>query len=229
VTEPGARRTSESLALALLLATGAGAIEAYSIVVLGAFAGAQTGNIVLGSIELSKLHWAAAVRYGIPIIAFIGGVLLASSLRTEPLLSLFRRPFRALLAVELLTLVVVGFLPDSSPRLIASILITVTVASQAATFRTLVDVGYNSAFTTGNLMNVIGMAHTAIVKRDHAAAVHARRVGIVICFYTVGAIVGAVCSREFGRHGVWAAAVLLAAALGLFISDERSLRQSVPE
>jgi uncharacterized membrane protein YoaK (UPF0700 family) len=72
---------------------------------------------------------------------------------------LLHRPFRMLLTVEAATLVVVGFLPATMPKLVSSVLITVAAAAQAATFRTLVDVGYNSAFTTGNLMNAVGLAY----------------------------------------------------------------------
>jgi uncharacterized membrane protein YoaK (UPF0700 family) len=223
------RRTSESLGLAILLASAAGSIEAYSVTVLGAFAGAQTGNVVLGSIELSRLHWHSAARYGVPILAFIVGVLLSNSLRTERMTNVLRRPFRVLLAVELATVVIVGFLPGSTPKLVASIMITVAVAAQAATFRTLVDVGYNSAFTTGNLMNTVGTAHAAFVLHDHVALVHTRRGATVIGCYALGAVLGGICVRAFGHHGVWCAAVILAGALVLFVTDERERHQSVPE
>jgi uncharacterized membrane protein YoaK (UPF0700 family) len=223
------RRTSESLALGIILALAAGSIEAYSIIWLGAFAGAQTGNVVFGSIALSHLHWATAARYGVPILAFIGGVLLSNAARSGRFGEALHRPFRVLLTVETATLVVVGFLPASMPKLVSSVLITIAVAAQAATFRTLVDVGYNSAFTTGNLMNAVGMAYTAVTKRDHEAYVHTRRGAIVIVSYAVGAVGGALSTRAFNRHGVWCGAIILVAGLLLFVTDERMHHQSVAE
>ena len=229
MTGASRRRTSESFVLAGLLAAAAGSIEAYSIVVLGAFAGAQTGNVVFASIEISRWHWDAAGRYLWPILAFVFGVLVARTLLTRRVAELVHRPYRAILTLELVILLAMGFLPGSTPRTLTSVILTVAVAAQASTFRTVVDVGYNSAFTTGNLMNAVTALHAAVVDRNRAELVHARRVFAVIGCYVVGAILGAVSSREFGRPGIWCGAVILAAALALFVTDERLERQTVVE
>ncbi|MCW2526597.1 MAG: hypothetical protein JWM76_1457 [Pseudonocardiales bacterium] len=229
MTKDQHRRTSETVRLALLLAAAAGSIEAYSIAVLNAFAGAQTGNVVLGSIALSQGEWSAVGRYVWPILAFIAGVMMAQTLLTDRLARAVHRPYRVLLGVEILTLIVIGLLPEQTPKVIVSIVITVIVAAQASTFRTLVDIGYNSAFTTGNLMNAITAAHAGLMKHDHASLVHARRVGRVIASYAVGAVAGAFCVREFGHRGIWLAAVVLILALVLFITDQREGLQSQPE
>lgn len=223
------RRTSESFALAAVLAAAAGSIEAYSVIALGAFAGAQTGNVVLGSIELSQTHWSAASHYIWPILAFVGGALLSQVLRTDRLAVVIRRPFRLVLGVELVVLVVVGFLPGSAPRILASVLVTFAVAAQAATFRKLVDIGYNSAFTTGNLMTALAAAYAAIVLKDQKERAHARWFGTVISCYAVGALAGAVSAHHVHRHGAWLSAALLAVALALFVTDRRLGRQTVPE
>ena len=217
------RLTSESFALAVVLATAAGSIEAYSVITLGAFAGAQTGNVVLGSIEISHAHWSAAARYVWPILAFIAGVLLARTLQTGKVAVLVRRPYRAVLTAELLALFVVGCLPTSTPRVLVSVVVTAAVAAQASTFRTLVDIGYNSAFTTGNLMNALIAAHTAVAARSREQLVHARRVFGVIGCYAVGAVAGALITRWLDRQGIWFAVALLAVALVLF-----RLRQETP-
>lgn len=223
------RRTSESVALAATLALTAGAIESYSLIVLGAFAGAQTGNVVLGAGDAARLDWAATARHVWPIVAFIGGVLLAQTLLLPGMTRLVRRPYRALLTLELVVVLVIGALPASSPRVLASILLTIAVAAQASTFRKLVDVGYNSAFTTGNLINFVTAAHAAVVGRQAIDRVHARRIGLVIGCYAVGAVIGALASRHWHRHGAWCAAVFLAVAVGVFVHDERTNRQIVPE
>ncbi len=226
---PVAYRTSQSFGLAVLLSSAAGSIEAYSVIKLGAFAGAQTGNVVLGAIEISRWRWTPAARYLWPILAFVVGIVLARTLLTPRVVRLVRRPYRAILAFELIMVIAMGFLPDTTPRALASVIITLAVAAQMSTFRTVVDIGYNSAFTTGNLMNAITAAHAAFVKHDHDELVHARRVSGVIASFVAGAILGAVCAHEFGRHGIWLGGVLLAAALALFVSDQRLERQSVPE
>jgi uncharacterized membrane protein YoaK (UPF0700 family) len=223
------RRTSQSFALGVLLAAAAGAIEAYSVLRLNAFAGAQTGNVVLGAVAVSRGEWKTTVRYIWPILAFVCGVLMARTLVTGRVAVLVRRPFRAVLIAELVTLIIVGVLPTATPHAIVSVIITVAVAVQAATFRTLVDVGYNSAFTTGNLMNAVASLHAAVSARDRAELLHARRIFAVIGCYAAGAIAGGLCARAFGRPTVWCAAVLLAAALVLFVADERRRLQTVTE
>jgi uncharacterized membrane protein YoaK (UPF0700 family) len=223
------RRTSESVALAAVLALAAGAIESYSVIILGAFAGAQTGNVVLGAGDAARLDWSSTARYAWPILGFIGGVLFAQTLLLPSVATLVRRPYRALLALELAAIIVIGALPASSPALLASILLTVTVAAQASTFRKLVDVGYNSAFTTGNLMNFLSAAHAAVIGHQPIDRVHARRIGLVIVCYVVGAVIGALGSLHWHRHGAWWAAVFLAVAIGVFVYDERRDRQTVPE
>ncbi len=223
------RRTSQSFPLAALLALAAGSIEAYSVLHLDAFAGAQTGNVVFAAIAISRWQWSIALRYILPILAFIGGVLIARTLLTHRVAGIVRRPYRAILIVEVTLLVVMGFLPESTPRELLSVIITVAVAAQMSTFRTVVDVGYNSAFTTGNLMNALTAAHAGLVKKDQSELVHARRLFVVIACFVIGAVLGAVATREWGRHGVWFGAAVLGLALVLFITDERFERQEVVE
>ncbi len=218
----GARRTSQSFALAALLAAAAGSIEAYSVVDLGAFAGAQTGNLLFGSIAISRWQWSTALRYLLPIAAFVAGVLAARTLLTPWAATIVHRPYRAVLIFEVTLLVLMGLLPDSTPREFTSVVITVAVAAQASTFRTVVDVGYNSAYATGNMMNTVTAAHAGFVNRDRTELVHARRVFSVIGCYAFGAMIGAGVTRELGRHGILAGAVLIGLALALFIADEHT-------
>jgi uncharacterized membrane protein YoaK (UPF0700 family) len=226
---PVAYRTSQSFGLAVLLSFTSGSIEAYSVLKLGAFAGAQSGNLVLAATQIARWHWRAAAPHLWPLLAFTVGVIMAQTLLTPRVVRVVRRPYRAILTFELIMLVAMGFLPDSTPRVIASVIITIAVSAQMSTFRTVVDIGYNSAFTTGNLMNAITAAHAGIVKHDREQLVHARRGLGIIASYLAGAILGGVCAYHLGRHGIWISAALLAVALGLFVSDERLERQAVLE
>jgi uncharacterized membrane protein YoaK (UPF0700 family) len=78
-------------------------------------------------------------------------------------------------------------------------------------------------------MNTVGTAYGALVKHDHNAMIHTRRGVLVIVSYAVGAVLGALGVREFGRHGLLCAAVILGGALLLFVIDERHHVQSQPE
>ena len=73
---------SESLALGIVLTLAGGFQDAYSYNCRGkVFANAQTGNIVLLGQNLATGNWQSAVRYLLPILAFIGGVYVTEWIR----------------------------------------------------------------------------------------------------------------------------------------------------
>ena len=73
---------SEALPVGLCLALGGGMLDAYSYLQRGqVFATAETGNIVLLSINLSMANWSQALHYLLPVLAFFAGVLSTELLR----------------------------------------------------------------------------------------------------------------------------------------------------
>ena len=72
------KQMSESLLIGVLLAISGGLMDAYSYLYRGqVFANAQTGNVLLLSVHLSKGEWDAALNYAFPIAAFLTGVAFA--------------------------------------------------------------------------------------------------------------------------------------------------------
>lgn len=66
---------SESFPVGVLLAISGGLMDAYSYLYRGhVFANAQTGNVLMFSIHLSKGEWMSSLHYALPIIAFLSGV-----------------------------------------------------------------------------------------------------------------------------------------------------------
>ena len=83
------KQMSESMGIGVLLAVSGGLMDAYSYLFRGeVFANAQTGNILLFSVYLSRGQWAAALHYLCPILAFSLGIgcaaLLCSLCRFQP-------------------------------------------------------------------------------------------------------------------------------------------------
>ena len=65
------RQVSETVRLGLLLALSGGLMDAYSYLFRGeVFANAQTGNILLFSVNLSQGNWGVVKEYGCPVLAF---------------------------------------------------------------------------------------------------------------------------------------------------------------
>lgn len=76
------RQVSETVRLGLLLALSGGLMDAYSYLFRGeVFANAQTGNILLFSVNLSHGNWGMVKEYGCPVLAFGAGIALAFLIR----------------------------------------------------------------------------------------------------------------------------------------------------
>ena len=75
---------SESIRLGIILALSGGFMDAYSYMCRGkVFANAQTGNILLFGIYMSERQWDMAIRYLIPVIAFVTGIGVADLVRMK--------------------------------------------------------------------------------------------------------------------------------------------------
>ncbi|MFR2836662.1 MAG: YoaK family protein, partial [[Clostridium] nexile] len=78
------RQMSESIRLGIILALSGGFMDAYSYMCRGkVFANAQTGNILLFGIYMSERQWDMAIRYLIPVIAFVTGIGVADLVRMK--------------------------------------------------------------------------------------------------------------------------------------------------
>lgn len=76
------KQMSESIRLGVVLAIAGGFMDAYSYMCRGkVFANAQTGNILLLGIHLSEKNWSVALRYAVPVVAFVVGIALSDMIR----------------------------------------------------------------------------------------------------------------------------------------------------
>ncbi len=79
-----AKQMSESIELGIVLAISGGFMDAYSYMCRGeVFANAQTGNMLLLGINLSKGSLKMAAAYFFPVISFAIGIALAYIVRTH--------------------------------------------------------------------------------------------------------------------------------------------------
>jgi uncharacterized membrane protein YoaK (UPF0700 family) len=91
-------RRDETVAVALLLAFAGGCLDAYTRIIHGVMANAQTANLVLLWVHGTTDDWARALQFGAPILAFAIGIVLAAWLVPSLALGL---PVIALLVVLL--------------------------------------------------------------------------------------------------------------------------------
>ena len=106
-----AKQVSESLTLGIFLALAGGFMDAYSYECRGeVFANAQTGNILLFGIHISKGEFPMALRYLCPILAFALGIVVSDVVKhylKEKKLPHWRQ---VTILFEAVVLVAVGFM-----------------------------------------------------------------------------------------------------------------------
>ena len=105
---------SESFLTAAFLSISGGLQDAYTYIYRGeVFANAQTGNIVLLSQSLVERKWSTVIHYLIPLGFFAMGIVVAEGIR-QKYKNVQRIHWRQLvLLMEMLLLLVVGFLPTA--------------------------------------------------------------------------------------------------------------------
>lgn len=140
------KQMSDSLTVGVLLAVVGGFLDAYTYLLRGhVFANAQTGNIVLLGLSAAQGEFLKASYYLLPILAFLCGVLLTEWIRSRFQNCQAIHWRQLVVAVEMVLLVIVAFLPLGSWDSAANIMISLLCAMQVEGFRKILG---NAAATT---------------------------------------------------------------------------------
>jgi uncharacterized membrane protein YoaK (UPF0700 family) len=217
-----ATKTTSTLRFALLVTAASGFLDAYTFLARGGvFANVQTGNVVLFFIDLSERHFTECLDHVWPIVAFLLGVTLATHVKTGKLDHLVRYPLRWTMAVHVLTLAIIGFVPESVPNLYVTVPIAFMGAMQLELFRSIGDLNYMVVATTGNLMRMVDTAYSMITTKSESDRIAFRTYRNVTFSFSVGAATGACATQWLGVHAIWLASAFLAVTLVFFVLDER--------
>lgn len=215
---------ARTLWFALLLTLSNGFMDAHTFMVRGGvFANVQTGNVIFAAIDAAEGRLHGALAHVWPILAFIVGMLLASHIKSGRAEHLVRYPLRWMMAIQVVVLIVIGFVPLSVPHNYVTVPIAFMAAMQIGLFRNIGDLAYLPVATTGNLMRLIESGYDGLVEKNPGALKSSGIYGTVVIAFTTGAVAGAFASDAWGAHAVWVAAGILAATLVLFVIDESML------
>lgn len=199
---------SESLVLGILLAIVGGYLDTYSYLSRGqVFANAQTGNIVLLGLNLSKGQYANSLHYLFPILAFAAGIVLSEMIRTPNYESFHWR--QVVIAIELCVLTAVAFMPEETMDYMANIGISFVCSLQVQAFRKLHGAAFATTMCTGNLRSGTECL-CAYFKTKNPLLLHkAKLYFLIIAFFIFGAAMGALLTTAMGIHAVLACVALL--------------------
>ena len=206
-------------ATGMCLALAGGFLDAYTYISRGGvFANAQTGNVGLLAIAISRGHAAYAVRCILPIGGFVIGVAGAESLKPPAIARRLRHPARTAIAFEAVVLAVVGLLPAAVPDRTLTLIISAMLGFQVQSIRTLGAWSYDTTMTTGNLRSAMQAAVHAVAGRDSEALSKALNPASVVVSFAVGAT-GALLTIHLHDRSIWVAGGILGCSLGLFVFD----------
>jgi uncharacterized membrane protein YoaK (UPF0700 family) len=200
---------SESMVLAIFLTLAGGFQDVYSYNCRDqVFANAQTGNIVLLGQNLAQGNWEKAVRYVIPILAFLGGVYLTEWVRNKyhDYKKIHWR--QIVLLVEVTFLIIVGLLPQSLNPL-ANAMMSFACAMQVNSFRKFRGIPCATTMCIGNMRSATEMLCRYHITKDPGLKKKCHHYYFIILIFALGAAMGALLCFRMGDRAIWVAAMLL--------------------
>lgn len=217
------KQVSDSLVVGILLAIVGGYLDAYTFIARGeVFANAQTGNMVLFGLNMARGNWIKAVYYLIPILAFILGVVIAELIKGQYKMNRRIHWRQIIIAIEIVTLLIVNFIPQGDFNIVANVLISFVCSMQVQGFRKINGNAYATTMCTGNLRSAT--EHICRYKKTKdKVALHKslQYYGIIVSFIS-GAIIGTYLTGIYQDKAVGCICIVLATVLILMFRKERS-------
>lgn len=216
-----------------LLITVAGCFGAYTYCVRGnVFCNAQTGNVVLMGLALGSGKWGEAIYYLIPISAYLAGAFFSELLPNPIKHKLPIRWDTLFIAVEMLVVLALGFVPLSAPVQISQVAINFIASMQYNTFRQAEGVPMATTFATNHIRQ-IGISLANEVKHPHAEDNANRQrlqlhFHMLVLFFT-GAVIGTVLCHLLFEKAIWATLLPLGVILCRFLYADLVLEKDLKE
>ncbi len=214
----------------------AGFFGAYTYLLRGyVFCNAQTGNVVLMGMALGARKWGEAFYYLIPISAYLMGAFV-SELLPKPIKNCLRIRWDTLLiAIEMLVVLGLGFVPESAPVQISQVAINFIASMQYNTFRQAEGVSMATTFATNHIRQIgIGLAKEVkgAHKGDKSHREKLKQHVEMLIHFLIGAVVGTVLGNLYLGKAIWATllplGVILLALLYADFVTEKDLKEMIP-
>lgn len=204
------RQTSESFYLALLLTVSGGFLESYTYISRdGVFANAQTGNLIKLAMGISDFNYIEIIRYSLPIIAFVVGIIISCYLRSKYIETTRVHWRQIVLAVEVIILLFVCLIPIGNLNAIANILVSLTCAMQYEAFKKFEGNPFSSLFCTGNLRSFSEQLFFAITKKDANYLKKCQKYLSIIMIFMMGVIIGDIATVRLWQYACIIPSVIL--------------------
>lgn len=215
----------ETLWVAVALSFAGGFMDACGYLLRDeVFAFAQTGNMILMSIQLARLDFVAAGYYVCSLTAFFLGIMTTELIKKYVFRFEKVRCEHFVLTVEMLLFVAIGFIPLTVPAVAVNLMVSFISAMQIDCFKRLEGMAYASTMCTGNFRSGTENLFLRLIYHDKAAGRRSARYFLVIGGFCFGAVMGAVLCPLLAQRTVWVCAGVMGAVLCGILWTEKNAR-----
>ena len=123
--------------------------------------------------------------------------------------------------IEMIIIMIVGWIPVGQMNLVVNIMISFICAMQAECFRKVLGKPYSSTMCTGNLRTATQSAYIAITKKNEKAFEKSIRYFKIVGGFLIGGFLGAMMTSYFGVSSIWFASIVLIITVIVVKIDKR--------
>ena len=204
----------ETMRVGILLAFVGGFLDVYTYLLRGGvFANAQTGNMVLLTLQISQGHFVQALYYLVPIVAFFMGAVVTEIVKKHDYWHEY------VLVIEIILLFGVGLYPLSYPPIIVNSMVSFICAMQISSFKKLHGFAYATTVCTGNLRSAAENLTAYCLHHHQESKIKCLSYIIIIGSFCSGAIMGSTLISYLSIYAVWICSGVLSLVLVILIKD----------
>lgn len=181
----------------------------------GIFCNAQTANFVMFALAIGQGKWSQAAYYLIPMGAYLLGAVVSEALPV-PLKKLkFIRWDTLLIFLEMIVVLLLGFVPESAPYQISQIAINFICSMQYNTFRQAQGVPMATTFCTNHVRQVGVWLFKGLKDKPNKKFIkRAMNHLMMLAAFVLGGIASAVLCRIIMGRAIWVALIPLSIVFG---------------
>ena len=216
---------AQSFWILVLIILSGGLQDSYSYFFRGGvFANAQTGNVILMSVNLFEGNFSIAVTYLLPIIAFVLGIIVAKTVKHF----LEDKKFywkQCILLIEAALLLGVCFIPEKLNWL-ANALVSFSCAMQVITFDKIYGNNFATTMCVGNLVKMSDSFIKSIINKDKELLKRSGIYLLVIIIFAIGAGCGYLLEKVLGTYTICVSSgLILIASFGFMLNDAKQPKE----
>lgn len=196
----------------------------------GIFCNAQTANFVLCAMAIGNAKWSEAIYYLIPMSAYLLGAIVSEVL-PKPVKKMRFRWDTLLIFIEMIVVLILGFIPESAPYQISQIAINFICSMQYNTFRQAQGVPMATTFCTNHVRQVgVWMVEAIKNRGDKKYMKRSMNHFIMLLCFVMGGIVSTIlCNIMLGR-AIWVALVpLMVLFINLLYADLKTEKNQIEQ